>query len=79
MNNDVREFVLSYKEISGHIVKLLRIFHVSRDEYEYKLTIDNKTMTKLTTFRKLERKDFVDTLTSINENNICLFLGKFNL
>lgn len=74
-----RTLKLSYREIGGHVVELLRTYLVKENEYIYELNIDNRTMTHLRTCRKLERDYFKDTLMSINEKNIDLFLGKFNL
>lgn len=78
-SDNKRVFKLSYREIGGHIVELLRTYMVKEDEYIYELNIDNKTMSLLRTCKKLEREHFKDTLMSINEKNIDLFLGKFNL
>ena len=74
-----REYVLSYKEVDGHIIKLVKTFFPDTKDYKYVLEIDNTPMTTLRTFKSLERKDFVDTLMGINEYTINLFLGKFKL
>lgn len=74
-----RDYVLSYKEVDGHIIKLVKTFFPDTKDYKYVLEIDNTPMTALRTFKSLERKDFVDTLMGINEYTINLFLGKFKL
>ena len=74
-----RDYVLSYKEVDGHIIKLVKTFFPDTKDYKYVLEIDNTPMTTLRTFKSLERKDFVDTLMGINEYTINLFLGKFKL
>lgn len=74
-----RDYVLSYKEVDGHIIKLVKTFFPDTKDYKYVLEIDNNPMTTLRTFKSLERKDFVDTLMGINEYTINLFLGKFKL
>ena len=74
-----RDYVLSYKEVDGHIIKLVKTFFPDTKDYKYVLEIDNTPMTTLRTFKFLERKDFVDTLMGINEYTINLFLGKFKL
>lgn len=74
-----RDYVLSYKEVDGHIIKLVKTFFPDTKDYKYVLEIDNAPMTTLRTFKSLERKDFVDTLMGINEYTINLFLGKFKL
>ena len=74
-----RDYVLSYKEVDGHIIRLVKTFFPDTKDYKYVLEIDNAPMTTLRTFKSLERKDFVDTLMGINEYTINLFLGKFKL
>lgn len=74
-----RTFKLSYREIGGHVVELLRTHLVKENEYIYELNIDNRTMSFLRTCKKLEREHFKEELMSINEKNIDLFLGRFNL
>lgn len=74
-----RTFKLSYREVGGHIVELLRTHLVKENVYIYELNIDNRTMSRLQTCKKLEREHFKDTLMNINEKNVDLFLGKFNL
>lgn len=74
-----RDYILSYKEVDGHIIKLVKTFFPDTKDYKYVLEIDNTPMTTLRTFKSLERKDFVDTLMGINEYTINLFLGKFKL
>lgn len=74
-----RDYVLSYKEVDGHIIRLVKTFFPDTKDYKYVLEIDNTPMTTLRTFKSLERKDFVDTLMGINEYTINLFLGKFKL
>ena len=74
-----RDYVLSYKEVDGHIIKLVKTFFPDTKDYKYVLEIDNTPMTTLRTCKSLERKDFVDTLMGINEYTINLFLGKFKL
>lgn len=79
-----REYVMNYRQIGNHIVKLVKISIRNPltglfNKYQYKLIIDDTPMSFIDTYRNLDKTYFNKMFLNINEANIDLLVGKFKL
>lgn len=76
-----RELTISYREIGGHVIKVVKIARQGINGYfnqfEYRLIIDNEVKSTLISCSDLGIKNFKNIFNGINKNNIDLLISNF--